>query len=627
MSEKTLAGIEAMKASKTEYQSAIALFNAKPRKGVAAMQRLRRCGETPAEIASFLRDTPDLDKTTVGDYLGERDEVCLAVMHAYVDAMDFTGMALDEAIRAFLAGFRLPGESQKIDRLMEKFAERFCVCNPGAYKSADTAYVLAFSVIMLNTDAHNPQVKHKMTKEGFLRNNRGIDDGADVPAAHLEELYDRIVSNEIRMKDEDPRRLAEKAELNAAKSSSSSSASQSINRAMKDVSNRLGVDMLMSLMGAQKKTVHEVDTSEFMARVRERAARDAAGFQHVRDPNCAGIMFAQFSRLVLSTFKGAFLGVTDGDDVSVEAHIVDACLAGYLAAARLAAALHSAEALERCAREAAELAAPKAFVRLGAEPKKPNAFTKKNAEAMRCVVELAKSVGNALDETSWTHVLVAASRYDKIHSAAAGFDEASLFGGQPASEERSEKRSTPSTGPFASPWKGGDMGALNLNALNVSAAFKNSPVLANVFGGAGVFGGTNASADESPFAHLKKRAEADVGAFGSPGAPAVPGPDAANVNVQDENVQNPFDDLDSPDFVPPSPAATRSDAGRGELRVPRQRVAGRRRRRVVHASAVFGIFVRARVAAAARVLAREARGGGAPEHGHANAFRGRRCGR
>jgi hypothetical protein len=58
-----------------------------------------------------------------------------------------------------LQGFRLPGEAQKIDRLMEKFAERFVSCNPGSFKSADVAYVLAYSVIMLNTDAHNPQVR------------------------------------------------------------------------------------------------------------------------------------------------------------------------------------------------------------------------------------------------------------------------------------------------------------------------------------------------------------------------------------------------------------------------------------------------------------------------------------
>lgn len=47
---------------------------------------------------------------------------------------------------------------------MEKFAERFVKCNPGSFKSADVAYVLAYSTIMLNTDLHNPQVKTKMSK-------------------------------------------------------------------------------------------------------------------------------------------------------------------------------------------------------------------------------------------------------------------------------------------------------------------------------------------------------------------------------------------------------------------------------------------------------------------------------
>jgi len=91
-----------------------------------------RLGTSPEDIAAFLRQTPDLDKTVIGDYLGERDEPMLTVMHAYVDALDFTSQALDEAIRKFLEGFRLPGESQKIDRLMEKFAERYCKQNPGA---------------------------------------------------------------------------------------------------------------------------------------------------------------------------------------------------------------------------------------------------------------------------------------------------------------------------------------------------------------------------------------------------------------------------------------------------------------------------------------------------------------
>lgn len=55
---------------------------------------------------------------------------------------------------------------------------------------------------MLNTDAHNPQVKNRMTKADFLKNNRGINDGADLPEEILSAIFDEIVSNEIRMKDE-----------------------------------------------------------------------------------------------------------------------------------------------------------------------------------------------------------------------------------------------------------------------------------------------------------------------------------------------------------------------------------------------------------------------------------------
>ena len=46
------------------------------------------------------------------------------MLHEYVDGMDFSSLPLDEGIRHFLSGFRLPGEAQKIDRMMEKFAER-----------------------------------------------------------------------------------------------------------------------------------------------------------------------------------------------------------------------------------------------------------------------------------------------------------------------------------------------------------------------------------------------------------------------------------------------------------------------------------------------------------------------
>lgn len=102
-----------------------------------------------------------------------------------------------------LSAFRLPGEAQKIARIMENFASQFCEGNPDVFANTDTAYVLSYSVIMLNTDAHNPQVKKKMTKEVSWEENicrkkameRSIGDAVDagIPTWRLSLLYNPSV--------------------------------------------------------------------------------------------------------------------------------------------------------------------------------------------------------------------------------------------------------------------------------------------------------------------------------------------------------------------------------------------------------------------------------------------------
>lgn len=145
----------------------------------------------------------------IGEFLGKEREYMsglpIRVLHEYVDMMDFTGMNIDQAIRKFLQGFRLPGEAQKIDRMMEKFAERYCMQNKDAFTSPDTAFVLGFSIIMLNTDLHNPNIREdkKMTKEEFVRNNRGISDGNDLSEEYLSGVYDRIAKQQISLKEDD----------------------------------------------------------------------------------------------------------------------------------------------------------------------------------------------------------------------------------------------------------------------------------------------------------------------------------------------------------------------------------------------------------------------------------------
>ncbi|KAJ6613490.1 hypothetical protein B0H10DRAFT_2048736 [Mycena sp. CBHHK59/15] len=178
---------ESAKQKKTTLLEGIKKFNFKPKRGI---QFLIDTGfipsKSPKDVANFLLSTDGLNKAMIGEYLGEGDDENVAIMHAFVDTLEFKDLAIP-----------------KIDRFMLKFAERYIDGNTQSpFANADTAYVLAYSVILLNTDHYNPQVKKRMTKSDFIKNNRGINDNADLPEQFLSDIFDEIVSNEIRMKDE-----------------------------------------------------------------------------------------------------------------------------------------------------------------------------------------------------------------------------------------------------------------------------------------------------------------------------------------------------------------------------------------------------------------------------------------
>ncbi|OIT05610.1 PREDICTED: ARF guanine-nucleotide exchange factor GNOM-like [Nicotiana attenuata] len=175
-------------------------FNRDPKKGLEFLQGTHLLPEKldPQSVACFFRFTAGLDKNLVGDFLGNHDEFCIQVLHEFAGTFDFEDMNLDIALRLFLETFRLPGESQKIQRVLEAFSERYYEQSPQILANKDAAMVLSYSVIMLNTDQHNVQVKKKMTEEDFIRNNRNINGGNDLPREYLSELYHSICNNEIR---------------------------------------------------------------------------------------------------------------------------------------------------------------------------------------------------------------------------------------------------------------------------------------------------------------------------------------------------------------------------------------------------------------------------------------------
>lgn len=178
-------------------------FNMDPKKGIEYLIEHDILDETPESIAKFLFDGDGLNKTAIGDYLGERIEFNMKVLDCFVNLHNFTDLILVQALRQFLWSFRLPGEAQKIDRMMEKFAIRYCQQNPGVFDDTDTCFVLSFAIIMLNTSLHNPSVREKPNLEKFISLNRSINNGQDLPRELLESLYESIKQEPFKIPEED----------------------------------------------------------------------------------------------------------------------------------------------------------------------------------------------------------------------------------------------------------------------------------------------------------------------------------------------------------------------------------------------------------------------------------------
>ncbi|KAI8114546.1 hypothetical protein M9434_002668 [Picochlorum sp. BPE23] len=190
------------KAKKSSLQEGLAYFNQDPIKGVDYLLDSNVIESDPDSIAQFLiGHDSKLDPEAVGELLGHHDERSIKIMHAFVRKLDFSGLTVDAALRVLLRGFRLPGEAQKIDRIMEKFAEKYCEDNPNVFPVADAAYLLSFAVIMLNTDAHNPMAERRIQGDDFVTMCTYQTEAGEyeqiMPTNELLDLYTRIVDEEI----------------------------------------------------------------------------------------------------------------------------------------------------------------------------------------------------------------------------------------------------------------------------------------------------------------------------------------------------------------------------------------------------------------------------------------------
>ncbi len=169
----------------------------------------READEAPAKYLARLQQAVN-SGAVAGILARSGDAFSHAALRSYMRSIAFFEDPVDMAIRKLLMKVELPKETQHMDRVMLSFADRYYECNPGIFtapgesslrvredrpvhvadSTADQAYFVAFSLMILQTDVFNKSNKKKMQKSEYVDNTHKFGDGIskDILACY----YDNI---------------------------------------------------------------------------------------------------------------------------------------------------------------------------------------------------------------------------------------------------------------------------------------------------------------------------------------------------------------------------------------------------------------------------------------------------
>ena len=406
LAEDDYSSLEKAKQRKTAMTNAVRQFNYKPKKGLKVLIKDGFiASDSPEDIARFFLDNDRLDKGALGEFLGEADAENIAIMHAFVDLMDFTKTRFVDALRRFLQSFRLPGEAQKIDRFMLKFAERYMTGNPNAFANADTAYVLSYSVIMLNVDQHSKKMKGpRMTPEDFIKNNRGINDNADLPEDYLRGIYDEIAHNEIVLNTEQEA-AADKGLV--AQQPAGGLGLASIGQALTGGARDLQREAIAQASEAMANKTEQLYKQLLRAQRRTAATLPVSKYIPASSTKHVGPMFEVTWMPFLMALSG------QAQDHNIE--IVRLCIEGIKLAIRISCLFDLEDARQAFV----------SFLARFTNLYNLSEMKAKNMEALKTLIEVAHTEGNLLRE-SWREILTCVSQLDRFQLISAGIDERSV---------------------------------------------------------------------------------------------------------------------------------------------------------------------------------------------------------
>eukprot|EP00808_Paulinella_micropora_P031107 g20056.t1 len=122
-------------------------------------------------------------------------------LYAFAASLTWKNLELEWALRAWLAILWLPASSRAVDRAFHALALAYHSQHPGRFSSPDEVYIVLFALVMLSTDLHHPNVKHKMSLRSWLgspmwqtTSNNGTAPAGSMGQAELTTLYHSVRS-------------------------------------------------------------------------------------------------------------------------------------------------------------------------------------------------------------------------------------------------------------------------------------------------------------------------------------------------------------------------------------------------------------------------------------------------
>ena len=177
---------------KKKINEAIDKFNAGKKAGLRMLRELSVVDDTAESLAKFLREDTRVAQSQIGEVFGGDDEFSLKVLDCFLESLSFKDMDILDALKYFLKLFELPGEGQKIERILDAFSKSVAEANPEMY-TLDASFQLSFLLMMIHTDTYNPSVIDKMSISTFLSVGKNIiNHGSPVPPEILTKYFHSV---------------------------------------------------------------------------------------------------------------------------------------------------------------------------------------------------------------------------------------------------------------------------------------------------------------------------------------------------------------------------------------------------------------------------------------------------